>query len=72
MLPYIVAQAAGAITAAATLFLIANGQPDFAVGGFAANGYGPLSPGHFDMKSALLAGADGGRGDGRGGSSING
>ncbi|KTB66857.1 aquaporin Z [Pseudomonas allii] len=55
VLPYIVAQVAGAITAAATLFLIANGQPDFAVGGFAANGYGPLSPGHFDMKSALLA-----------------
>ena len=55
VLPYIVAQVAGAITAAATLFLIANGQPDFAAGGFAANGYGPLSPGHFDMKSALLA-----------------
>lgn len=50
VLPYIVAQVAGAITAAATLFLIANGQPDFAVGGFAANGYGPLSPGHFDME----------------------
>ncbi|OIN50654.1 aquaporin Z [Pseudomonas azotoformans] len=55
VLPYIVAQVAGAITAAAALFLIANGQPNFAVGGFAANGYGPLSPGHFDMKSALLA-----------------
>jgi aquaporin Z len=55
VLPYILAQVAGAITAAAALFLIANGQADFSVGGFAANGYGPLSPGHFDMKAALLA-----------------
>ncbi|AQT94886.1 aquaporin Z [Pseudomonas azotoformans] len=55
VLPYIVAQVAGAIAAAAALYLIANGQPDFAVGGFAANGYGPLSPGLFDIKAALLA-----------------
>ena len=55
VLPYIVAQVAGAIAAAAALYLIANGQPDFAVVGFAANGYGPLSPGLFDIKAALLA-----------------
>ena len=55
VLPYIVAQVAGAIAAAAALYLIANGQPDFALGGFAANGYGPLSPGLFDIKAALLA-----------------
>ncbi|KTC43572.1 porin, partial [Pseudomonas fluorescens ABAC62] len=55
VLPYIAAQVAGAIAAAAALYLIANGQPGFTVGGFAANGYGPLSPGLFDLKAALLA-----------------
>lgn len=55
VLPYIAAQVCGAIGAAAALYLIANGQDDFVVGGFAANGYDVLSPGHFDMKSALLA-----------------
>lgn len=55
VLLYIAAQVAGAIGASAALYLIANGQPDFAIGGFAANGYGPLSPGLFDMKAALLA-----------------
>ncbi|WP_124420249.1 aquaporin Z [Pseudomonas sp. R2-60-08W] len=53
--PYIAAQVIGAILAAAALYLIADGQPGFELGGFAANGYGPLSPGHFDMKSAALA-----------------
>lgn len=55
VLPYIAAQVSGAIVAAAALYLIANGQPDFTVGGFAANGYGPLSPDLFDLKAALLA-----------------
>ena len=55
VLPYISAQVAGAIAAAAALYLSANGQPGFTVGGFAANGYGPLSPGLFDLKAALLA-----------------
>lgn len=55
VLPYIAAQVAGAIVAAAALYVIASGQPGFEVGGFAANGYGPLSPGQFDMKAALLA-----------------
>lgn len=55
VLPYIVAQVIGAIVAAAALYLIANGQPGFTAGSFAANGYGELSPGLFDMKAALLA-----------------
>ncbi|PIB53315.1 aquaporin Z [Pseudomonas sp. 2822-17] len=55
VLPYIVAQVVGAIAAAASLYVIADGQPAFEVGGFAANGYGELSPGLFDMKAALLA-----------------
>ncbi|MGY4641084.1 MULTISPECIES: aquaporin Z [unclassified Pseudomonas] len=55
VLPYIVAQVIGAIAAAAALYVIANGQPGFEMGGFAANGYGALSPGLFDMKAALVA-----------------
>ena len=55
VLPYIAAQVVGAIAAAAALYVIANGQPGFEMGGFAANGYGELSPGLFDMKAALLA-----------------
>ena len=53
--PYIGAQVAGAITAAGVLYLIASGKPDFAAGGFAANGYGELSPGHYSMQAALIA-----------------
>jgi aquaporin Z len=55
VLPYIAAQVIGALAAAAALYVIANGQPGFDMGGFAANGYGELSPGLFDMKAALLA-----------------
>ncbi|MCW3476618.1 aquaporin Z [Limobrevibacterium gyesilva] len=54
ILPYVVAQVAGAIVAAAVLYLIASGKPDFAVGGFAANGYGELSLGKYSLLSCLL------------------
>src|ERR1700754_1456299 len=40
VLPYIVAQVAGAIVAAGVLWLIASGKPDWVPNGFAANGYG--------------------------------
>lgn len=52
--PYWIAQIAGAIVAAAALFAIASGQAGFAPGGFASNGFGPLSPGGYSMQSALL------------------
>jgi aquaporin Z len=46
----------GAIIAAALLYLIASGAPGFDVGkGFAANGYGEHSPGHYSLFSGLLA-----------------
>jgi aquaporin Z len=54
---YIVAQILGAILAAALLLLIAKGTPggyDPAVAGFAANGYGEHSPGHYNLLSAFL------------------
>ena len=40
--------------AAAVVFWIASGAPDFAAGGFAANGYGDLSPGKYSLLSCLV------------------
>lgn len=54
ILPYVIAQVAGAIVAAAVLYLIATGKPDFVVGGFASNGYGALSPGKYSLVACLL------------------
>ncbi|MFT3792144.1 MAG: aquaporin Z [Rudaea sp.] len=54
LVPYVVAQVLGAVAAAAVLYLIASGKPDFAAGGFATNGYGDLSPGHYSLQSALV------------------
>ena len=56
LLGYIIAQLIGAITAAGALYLIVSGKSDFVdIGGFAANGYGDLSPGGYSMTSALIA-----------------
>jgi len=55
VVPYIVAQVIGAIAAAAVLFLIASGKPDWVPGGFASNGYGDLSPGHYSVGSCFVA-----------------
>lgn len=55
LIPYWVAQVAGAIAAAAVLYVIVAGKADFAgVGGFASNGYGAASPGGFGLTSALV------------------
>ncbi|MCB0398625.1 MAG: aquaporin, partial [Winogradskyella sp.] len=46
----------GAIAAAAALYLIVSGKSGFeTVGGFAANGFGDLSPDGYNMVSALVA-----------------
>jgi aquaporin Z len=61
LLPYIVAQVAGAIAAAGALYLIASGKSDPAIidntkaGAFAANGYGALSPHGYDVTAAFIA-----------------
>jgi aquaporin Z len=55
LVPYIVAQVAGALAAAAVLYLIASGKAGFAAGGFASNGYGELSPGGYSLTAALVA-----------------
>jgi aquaporin Z len=52
--PYIVAQVAAAIIAAAILWLIASGKPEWVPGGFASNGYGDLSPGKYGLLSCFL------------------
>lgn len=56
VIPYIVAQVAGAIVASGLLYLIANGKSGFDVtAGFAANGYADHSPGGYSLVSALIA-----------------
>ncbi|MCU0830548.1 MAG: aquaporin Z [Rhizobiaceae bacterium] len=51
---YVAAQVAGAVAAAALLYVIASGKADFAAGGFASNGYGAHSPGGYSMMSAFV------------------
>ncbi|HEX3252991.1 MAG TPA: aquaporin Z [Pyrinomonadaceae bacterium] len=55
ILPYILAQVAGAIAGAGILYLIASGKAGFDVsGGFASNGYGAHSPGGYTLAAALI------------------
>jgi aquaporin Z len=56
LLPYILAQVAGAIVAGGILYLIASGKPGFDVSaGFASNGYGEHSPGGYSFTACLIA-----------------
>jgi aquaporin Z len=53
---YIGAQLAGAIVASLVLYIIASGAPDFSLSaGFASNGYGDHSPGHYSLLAAFTA-----------------
>ena len=55
LVPYIVAQVAGAVAAAAVLYVIASGKAGFDVSaGFASNGYGEHSPGKYGLGAALV------------------
>jgi aquaporin Z len=55
ILPYLIAQVVGAIVAAALLYVIASGAPGFDPGkGFASNGYGPHSPGQYDLMVCFI------------------
>lgn len=54
--PYIISQVVGAVAGAGVLYLIASGKEGFSLsGGFASNGYGPHSPGGYELMSALVA-----------------
>jgi aquaporin Z len=56
LLPYVLAQVLGAILGAGALYLIASSGPMFDVSaGFASNGFGDHSPGHYSMAAALVA-----------------
>lgn len=53
LIPYIVSQILGAITAAGVLYVIATGNGN-AIGDFAANGYAEHSPGGYSMMAAIV------------------
>jgi aquaporin Z len=55
LVPYVIAQVVGAILGAGVLYIIASGVPNFDIGGFASNGFGDHSPGHYVLMSALVA-----------------
>jgi len=60
LVPYIVAQVAGAIAAAGLLYIIVSGREGFTnlgegAGEFATNGYGSKSPGNYNLISCLIA-----------------
>lgn len=55
VIPYVLAQLAGAIIGAGLLYVIASGKPGFNVNsGFAANGYDTYSPGGYSLTAALV------------------
>jgi aquaporin Z len=55
IVPYIVAQVLGAIAAGGVLYLIASGQEGFKLSsGFASNGFGDHSPGHYSLQAGLV------------------
>lgn len=55
VLPYIAAQVVGAIAGAGVLYLIASGKAGFDLaGGFASNGFGEHSPGHYSLVAAFV------------------
>jgi len=56
LLPYVIAQVAGAILAALVLYLIASGKAgfDLQASGLAANGYADHSPGKYSLAAGLV------------------
>ncbi len=56
LFPYIIAQVLGGLAGAGVLFLIASGQAGFSTaGGFASNGYGEHSPGHYSLLASFVS-----------------
>ena len=54
LLPYMVSQVVGGLAGAGVLYLVVTGKAGAEIGGFAANGYGDLSPGKYSMAAALI------------------
>lgn len=56
LIPYVIAQVLGGLAGAGVLYVIATGKEGFSLsGGFAANGYGPHSPGGYSLVAGLVA-----------------
>ncbi len=55
VVPYLAAQIVGSVVAAGALWLIASGKAGWVPGGFAANGYGALSPGKYSLGACFVA-----------------
>jgi aquaporin Z len=56
LVPYIVAQVAGAVVAAIVLYVIASGAQGFSLAaGFASNGFGDRSPQKYSMAAGFVA-----------------
>ena len=55
LLPYVIAQVAGAVVAATVLYFIASGKAGFELsGGLASNGYGEHSPGGYSLAAGFV------------------
>jgi len=55
LVPYILAQAAGAIVAAAVIYVVATGMDGFTLdAGFASNGFGDHSPAGYSLAAAIV------------------
>jgi aquaporin Z len=56
VVPYIISQVVGAVVASGVLYLIASGAAGFDLAkGFASNGYGEHSPGHYNLVACLIS-----------------
>ncbi len=56
LLPYIVSQVLGGLAGAGVLYVIASGQAGFSTaGGFASNGFGEHSPGHYSQMACFVS-----------------
>jgi len=55
ILPYWIAQVAGALVASGVLYIIFTGRDTWALNGFASNGYGAHSPGGYSLLACLVA-----------------
>ncbi len=55
LVPYLLAQVAGALVAGVVLYVIATGKAGYSpAGGFAANGYGAHSPGGYSLAAGFV------------------
>lgn len=55
VVPYVIAQVIGGLVGGAVLYVIASGKAGFDLsGGFAVNGYGEHSPGHYSLLACLM------------------